>query len=184
MHVVKLITRTSFIGVLVTLIGACAGSFDYSERVAVLPLSVVQINKPLEIPAGEARVYIQNGVAIAKRGGLDRFSTYCSVLMQDLHVPGEPLLTVSPGRFEVREIRQYNDGYHDPTILVASTMFMGDGRSLIFYTLEMRLRSTDQPDVRALFCVKESDLPGRQYPTFEEIRIALGDAVTIEQYLP
>ena len=184
MSVVKLITRTSFIGVLVALIAACSGTSGNYSRVAVLPLSVVQINTQLEIPAGEARVYIQFGKLIAKRGGLDRFLTYCSVLMQDLHVPGEPLLTVSPGRFEVREVRQYNDGYHDPTILVASTTFMGDGRSLIFYTLEMRLRSTDQPDVRALFCVKESELPGRQYPSFEEIRIALGDAVTIEQYLP
>jgi hypothetical protein len=184
MPVVKLITRTSFIGVLAALIAACSGTSGNYSRVAVLPLSIVQVNTQLEIPAGEARVYIQNGVAIAKRGGLDRFSTYCSMLMQDLHVLGEPLLTVSPGRFEVREVRRYNDGYHDPTILVASATWMGDGRSLIFYTLEMRLRSTDQPDVRALFCVKESDLPGSQNPTFEEIRIALGDAVTIEQYLP
>jgi hypothetical protein len=184
MPVFKLITRTSFLGVLVTLITACAGSYDYSQRVAVLPLSVVQVNTQLEIPAGEARVYIQFGKVIAKRGGLDRFLTYCSVLMQNLHVPGEPLLTVSPGLFEVREVRQYNDGYSDSRILVASAMWMGNGRSVIFYTLEMRLRSTDQPDVRALFCVKESDLPGRQYPTFEEIKIALGDVVTIEQYLP
>ncbi len=185
MPVFKLITRTSFIGVLVTLIGACAGSYNYSERVAVLPLSVVQINQPLEIPDGEARVYIQFGKVIAKRGGLDRFLTYCSILMQDLHVPGEPLLTVSPGRFDVREVRRYNDRSNS-LILVASTLWIGEGGpSNTFYTLEMRLKSADQPDVRSLFCVKESDLwPRLQYPTIEEIRIALGDTVTIERYLP
>jgi hypothetical protein len=186
MPVFKLITRTSFIGVLVTLIGACAGSFDYSESVAVLPLSVVQINQPLEIPDGEARIYIQHGKAIAKRGGLDRFLTYCSILMQNLHVPGEPLLTVSPGRFDVREVRRYNDRFNHLRILVASTLWIGEGGpSNTTYTLEMRLKSADQPDVRSLFCVKESDLgPRWQYPTIAEIRIALGDAVTIERYLP
>ncbi len=185
MSVVKLITRTSFIGVLATLIGACAGSYNYSARVAVLPLSIVQINQPLEIPTGEARVYIQFGKVIAKRGGLDRFSTYCSVLMQDLHVPGEPLLTVSPGRFEVRETRQSNDRYNNSRILVASSMWVGEGLpSNTFFTLEMRLKSAEQPDVRSLFCVKESSLRGSHYPTIEDIRIALEDAVTIEQYLP
>ena len=34
-----------------------------------------------------------------------------------------------------------------------------------------------------IICLQEVEA-GRQYPTIEEIRIALGDAVTIEQYLP
>ena len=93
MPIIKLIARSSFISILAALITACS-SYDYSKKVAVLPLSVVHVNTPLEIPAGEARIYIQNGKAIAGRGGLDRFSTYCSFLMQDLHVPGEPVLTV------------------------------------------------------------------------------------------
>jgi hypothetical protein len=105
--------------------------------------------------------------------------------MQDLHVPGEPLLTVSPGRFEVREVRQSNDRYNDSRILIASTMWVGGSQpSNTFFTLEMRLKSAEQPAVRSLFCVKESSLRGSHYPTIEEIRIALGDAVTIEQYLP
>ena len=182
MAIVKLITRASFIGILAALVTACS-SYDFSKKIAVLPLSVVQINIPLEIPAGEARIYIQNGQAIASRSGLDRFSTYCSILMQDLHVAGEPLLTVSPGRFDVREVRQSNDRFSDSIILVASTMWVGEGLpSNTFFTLEMRLRSSEQPDVRSLFCVKESSLRGTHYPNFDEIKIALGDAVTIERY--
>jgi len=178
----NLSTGASFIAILMTLIGACS-SYDFSNRIAVLPNSIVQINAPLEIPAGEARVYIQNGKAIARRGGLDSFSTYCSVLMQDLHVPGEPVLTVSPGRFDVREVRQFNDRFSDSIILVASTRWVGEGQpSNTFFTLEMRLRSAQQPDVRSLICVKESGFRGRHYPSIEEIRIALGDAVTIERY--
>jgi len=178
----NLITRVSFAGILVTLITACS-NYDFSNKVAVLPLSIVQINTPLEIPAGEARVYIQNGQAIASRSGLDRFSTYCSILMQDLHVPGEPILTVSPGRFDVREVRQSNDRFNDSIILVTSTMWVGEGLpSNTFYTLEMRLRSAEQPDVRSLFCVKESSLRGTHYPSFDDIKIALGDAATIERY--
>ena len=180
MPIVKLTTRASLITILAAFIAACS-SYDFSNSVAVLPTSVVQINTPLEIPAGEARIYIQHGETIASRSGLDRFLTYCSVLMQDLHVPGEPVLTVSPGRFDVREVRQSNDRFSDSIILVASTMRLREGPpSNTFFTLEMRLRSTDQPDVRSLFCVKESGERGRHYPNIEEIRIALGEAVTIE----
>ena len=181
MPTVKLVTCASLITCLAALTVACS-SYDFSNRVAVLPTSVVQVNTPLEIPAGEARIYIQNGKAFASRSGLDRFFTYCSILMQDLHVLGEPLLTVSPGRFDIREVRQSNDRFSDSIILVASTMRLrGGAPSNTFFTLEMRLRSTDQPDVRSLFCVKESSLRGRHYPNIEEIRLALGDAVTIEQ---
>jgi hypothetical protein len=177
---IKSIIRVSQISVLAALITACS-SYDFSKKVAVLPTSVVQVNQPLEIPVGEARIYIQNGKAIAKRGGLDRFSTYCSFLMQDLHVPGEPVLTVSPGRFDVREVRQRNDRFNDSIILVASNTWRGGGApSNTFFTLEMRLRSAEQPDVRSLFCVKESGFRGTHYPSFDEIKIALGDAVTIE----
>jgi len=177
---IKSIVRVSQISFLAALITACS-SYDYSKMVAVLPTSVVQINQQLEIPVGEARIYIQNGEAIAKRGGLDRFSTYCSILMQDLHVPGEPVLTILPGRFDVREVRQSNDRFIDSINLVASTRWAArDLPSNTFFTLEMRLRSAEQPDVRSLFCVKESSLRGRHYPSFDEIKIALGDAVTIE----
>jgi len=180
MVIVKLTTRASFIIILAALITACS-SYDYSKKIAVLPLSIVQVNTPLEIPAGEARIYIQNGEAIARRSGLDRFSTYCSFLMQDLHVPGEPVLIILPGRFDVREVRQSNDRFNDTINLLASTMWTANGLpSNTFFTLEMRLRSADQPDVRSLFCVKESSLRGRHYPNIEEIRIALGDAVTID----
>ncbi len=182
MPIVKLTTRASFICILAALITACS-SYDFSKKIAVLPLSIVQVNTPLEIPAGEARIYIQNGEAIARRSGLDRFSTYCSFLMQDLHVPGEPALTILPGRFDVREVRQSNDRFNDTINLVASTMWTADGLpSNTFFTLEMRLRSSEQPDVRSLFCVKEWSLRGTHYPNFDEIKIALGDAVTIERY--
>ena len=177
---IKSIVRVSQISFLAALITACS-SYDYSKMVAVLPTSVVQINQQLEIPVGEARIYIQNGEAIAKRGGLDRFSTYCSILMQDLHVPGEPVLTILPGRFDVREVRQSNDRFNDSITLVASTSWAARGLpSNTLFTMEMRLRSAEQPDVRSLFCVKESSLRGSHYPSFDEIRIALGDAVTVD----
>jgi len=180
MPTVKSFHRASLITILTAFIAACS-NYDFSNRIAVLPTAVVQVNTALEIPSGEARIYVQNGKAIARRSGLDRFSTYCSFLMQDLHVPGEPALTVSPGRFDVREVRQSNDRFNDSIILATSTMWAGEGLpSNTFFTLEMRLRSTDQPDVRSLFCVKESSLRGRHYPSIEEIRIALGDAATIE----
>ena len=178
----NLISRVSLISVLTALVTACA-NYDYSKMVPVLPLSIVQINIPLEIPNGEARVYIQNGNTFASRGKVDRFLPYCSVLMNILHEPGTPLLKVSPGRFEVREVRQNNDRFNDALMLTASTIWVAESMpSNTFFTTEMRLRSDEQADVRSLICVKESSLRGSHYVSFDEMKIALGDAVTVEPY--
>jgi hypothetical protein len=182
MRCANLCSRVSLISVLAALVTGCA-NYDYSKMVAVLPLSIVQINIPLEIPSGEARVYIQDGNTFVSRGKVDRFLTYCSVLMNVLHEPGTPLLKVSPGRFEVREVRQSNDRFNNGLVLTASTIWVAESMpSNTFFTTEMRLRSDEQTDVRSLICVKESSLRGSHYASFDEINIALGDAVTIEPY--
>ena len=182
MRSTNLISRLGLISVLAALSTACA-NYNYSKSVPVLPLSIVQINIPLEIPNGEARVYIQNGEAFDSRGKVDRYLTYCSVLMNVLHEPGTPLLKVSPGRFEVRQVRKTSDRQSDSVVVVASSMWLAELRpSNRFFTTEMRLRSAEQPDVRSLICVKESDLLGSHYPSLDEINMAIGDAVTIEPY--
>jgi hypothetical protein len=184
---IKLLMRTGFTCALTVLVAACASDSNYSrysDLIPVFPTSIVHINQLMEIPNSKARVYIQNGKAIPKRE-LDRFAVYCSVLMNILHEPGEPALQVNPGQFDVTEVRQFNDRFNDSRILVASTMW--DMRSMpsnTFFTFEMRLKSTQQGEVRSLICVKESSLRGRHYPSLEEIRLALGDAVTIDLYQP
>ena len=159
-----------------------SGCVNLASQYAIKPqvdlASVVQINHRFAIPNQKARVYIQNGVAITKRD-IDKWSTHCSVLMQDVHSAGEPKLTVSPGQFEIIKVRKYDDTY-----------FPGSSGSLggwaferptnVIFEVEMRLKSAEQPGVRALICAKRVDDYGLHHPTLAEIRIALGDAIEIK----
>jgi len=175
----KLFIRGSltFAGLLV--ISGCAGTTSkYADEPRVAPTSVVQINQQLEIPPEMARVYIQNGIHTGKRS-LDKWLTYCSVLMQEVNIPGEPLQTVAPGKFEITEVREYNDWHYSPRIFASMTLVRLDPPSNVIYSVDMRLKSQQQPGVRSLICVKHVDAYGRFYPTLAEMRVALGDAIEI-----
>ena len=172
MQPVNLIIRTILVAAGISVASSCA------VTPSVNPASVVQVNRSLEIPNKKARVYIQNGEETAKRD-LDPWSIYCSVLMQDLHRAGEPKLTVSPGQFEIIKVREENEYLDFPGTYVASTEFRYVPPIVIF-RVEMRLKSVQQPGVRALICVKQVESFGNHYPTLAEIRIALGNAIEIK----
>lgn len=146
---------------------------------SINPVSTVQVNQPLEIPNRKARVYIQNGVVTAKRD-LDPWSIYCSVLMQDLHTAGEPKLIVSPGQFAVIKVREYDEHQYFPGNFVASLLEWHNIPPIVIFTVEMRLKSAEQPGVRALICAKQVESYGRHYPTLAEMRISLGNMIEIK----
>jgi hypothetical protein len=168
-------------------VSSCATSSQgYGTIPSVNPASVVQINRELQIPVGKARVYLQDGAPIAGQNP-DIWKTYCSVLMQSVHSPGEPLLKVMPDRFEVKQVREYNDFRYRPRIYVASmASTFSEWPINVIYSVEMRLDSPGQPDVRALICVKHSGTnmswdSRSYYPNLAEIRSALGDIIEIQE---
>ena len=162
----------------IALVSGCNNSLSrYPVQATVSTASLVQINRHFEIPNRKARVYIQDGAKISW-GDRYQWSTYCSLLMHDLHKSGEPKLTVSPGQFEIIKLRKSDDFYFP-----GSTGSLGgwtrDRPTNVIFEVEMRLKSTEQPGVRALICAKRVDNFGRHHPTLPEIRIALGNAITI-----
>lgn len=163
-------------------VGGCATS-GYHGRPSVDPAALVQINQALQIPSGRARVYLQDGAPIEQeRPSIWR--VYCSVLMQQVHRPGEPPLVVSPGRFEISQVREYNDVSHVPRVYVAGLSSFSEWPINVVYSVEMRLRSAEKPGVRALICSKHSGVNmsldrNTYYPNLAEIRAALGDLITI-----
>ena len=168
-------------------VSSCAtSSRGYGPIPAVDPASVVQINRQLQIPSGKARVYLQEG-AVLNRQNPDIGKTYCSVLMQSVHSPGEPLLKVMPDRFEITQLREYNDFHYRPRIYVASAgSTFSEWPINVIYSVEMRLESPGQPDVRALICAKHSGTnmswdSRSYYPNLAEIRSALGDIIEIQE---
>ncbi|MFV2031593.1 MAG: hypothetical protein ACC663_03770 [Gammaproteobacteria bacterium] len=201
MQPVSLSIRTGFILAAMVFVAGCAASSSrYGARPSVDPASVVQVRRQFEIPDSKARVYIQQGIPVTMRdfnkrrtycsllmqkalrlsmSRIDKRRTYCSLLMQNLHVSGEPRLTISPGRFNITKVLQFNDLRYFRRVFVAARSWTYDPPSDVIYQVEMRLKSAEQPGVRALICVKHVDNYRQNYPTLAEIRIALGDAIEI-----
>ena len=171
------------LGLLVILGGCASTSSSYRNRPMVDPASVIQINTEFEIPNGGTRVYIQNGVQTEMRN-IDKWSTYCRIAMKKIHAMDEPKQTVSPGRFDITKVIQSNDYIFRPRVFVASTTWGNGTPSNINFQVDMRLSSPEQPDVRSLTCVNNIndyylDISGKRYPKLAEIKVALGDAITI-----
>jgi hypothetical protein len=168
MNKANILLRASLIAGLLLSAG-CAGLSSGS----VDPGTLVQINTNFEIPGSKARVYIQNGVHPGFKD-LDKWHTFCSVLMQEKHVSGEPALTVSPGSFEVIKVRKYTEQWADHYLNPAQVY------DEIVYRVDMRLKSDEQPGVRSLICAKHFAGVGAPYPTQEEMKTALGDLIEIK----
>lgn len=165
------------------LVGCSALIPDNAGQPSIDPTMVVQVNQSLEIPNGKARVYIQNNRVIIKPE-LDKFSPYCSVLMQQLHKRGEPLLSASVGQYEIIKLRRYNDDMSFPGTFFMSSIRAHDFPKMVIFEVEMRLKSLQQPGVRALICAKQVMVMGPlfttdHYPTITEIRNTLGNIIEI-----
>ena len=180
-----LIVRTIVAVTGIIVISGCGASFkNNTVRPSVSPAAIVQVNQQLEISNGKSRVYIQDGAVTTYRN-IDKWSTYCSVLMQQKHASGEPKLSVLPGQFKITKVIESEDGLGIERTYVASlgwNIDVGENRSVhVIFAIEMRLSSAEQPGVRALICEKRSKNRGfYNYPTLEEIRIALGGTIEIK----
>ena len=185
MRTSHLIVRTMVAVTGIIVISGCGASFkNNTVRPSVSPAAIVQVNQQLEIPNRKARVYIQDGAVTTYRKK-DKWSTYCSLLMQQKHTSGEPKLSVLPGQFKITKVIESEDGSGIIRTYVASLGWIidvEDNRYVhVIFGIEMRLSSAEQPGVRALICEKRTNNRGHyNYPTLEEIRIALGNMIEIK----
>ncbi len=175
MSTIKIILRTGLIAGLIFTVGCATQSPYNTAQASVGPGSLVQINRPLEIPNGKARLYFQNGVEITWRN-IEKMTTYCSIRMRDRHKAGEPKIVISPEQIEIIKLRRSND-------------YSGGGHyefpTNVIFELEMRLNSTEQPGVMALYCAKRVMVwnlvnTKQYYPNNTEIITALGNTIEIK----
>ena len=175
MSTIKIILRKGLIAGLIFTVGYATHSSYNTVQASVDPGSLVQINRPLEIPNGKARLYFQNGVEITKRN-IEKMTTYCSIRMRDRHKAGEPKIIISPEQIEIIKLRRSND--------YVSRRNDNSPTNVIF-ELEMRLNSTEQPGVMALYCAKRVMVmvfvnTNQYYPNNTEIITALGNSIEIK----
>jgi hypothetical protein len=175
MSTIKNILRKGLVAGLIFTVGYATQSSYNTAQASVDPGSLVQINQPLEIPNGKARLYFQNGVEITKRN-IEKMTTYCSIRMRNRHKEGEPKIIISPEQFEIIKLRRAND--------YVSRRNDNSPTNVIF-ELEMRLNSTEQPGVMALYCAKRVMVmvfvnTNQYYPNNTEIITALGNSIEIK----
>ena len=167
----------------IVLVSGCGISFKNDPvQPRVTTALVVQVNQNLEIPNRKARVYIQDGIKAALRD-VDKWSTYCSLRMKDRHNEGEPKLAISPGQFEIIKVREFNDSMYFPGTFVVS--LSSDFPLDVIFEVEMRLKSSQQPDVWAMYCARQMTVyspifRSSYYPKLADISVALGNTVEIK----
>ena len=183
---VKLAIRSLAIVAGIAMVSGCGISFkNVPVQPRVTPALVVQVNQKLEIPDRKARIYIQDGGVKAAMRDVDKWSTYCSVRMEDPHRDGEPKLSVLPGQFEIVKVRESNDAPYFPGTFGVARGQSSDFTLNVIFEVEMRLKSAQQPDVWAMYCAKQVTVfspifSSSYYPKLPDIRVALGSTVEIK----
>lgn len=175
-------SRIGLFACLSVFLAGCASTSAYSP--SVRPGTQLEIKQTLEVPYGSARVFIQGG-RVVERADLNHWVVYCSVQTRPIREAGEAQMKVEPGRFDVYEVRQFNDINRTGRVYTAA--FRGgfeEWPAFIIFQVEMRLRSERQPAVRALFCAKNGDTTygynvARSYPNAAEIGAAVGDLMEL-----
>jgi hypothetical protein len=167
-------------------LAGCAGlqsAGPASPHRADAPVWVLQVNRPLTIPADAATVRLQYG-RVVPRNSVQEHDPFCVVELDA--VRAEPQ-TLQPGRFAVwrvtRSINPVAAARRSPLTRVRHVDDEGDPSFLYFIT-EFRLRDPQQPNLRSLRCAWNQMAPGNRalmrHLTLDEIRSALGDWMQLD----
>lgn len=138
----------------------------------------VELHQPLQVEAGEARVFLQQGKV---RKGFDFYRPHCSFEIRNVQHPG---VTIAPGRFEITRVTHVmtevvqQKALHFAALLVSQVD--GDGISQRFEGYHFRLHASRQPQVFRMSCYGIHAAPGDlEAPTLKEVREALGSIASL-----
>lgn len=140
-------------------------------------IGTIEIGAPQTVPPGSARIFYQGGRPVAV---VDRYEPHCEL---EISTVSEREQTVAPGRFRV--VRGATAVLSDPDArlpLFGPFVDVGCGDE-VYYEVEYRLASEEQPGVRLLRCRQAFPIcgPGRHhYPTREMVDAALGKDFFVE----
>lgn len=166
------------------LTGGCAALPEGSAGSSLLPAgSTIELHRALDLPAGSARVYVQDGERV-RWDDVDWWVPYCSFGLR--RTSDEALVeTIEPGVFTTGAESRWIDVASRPPrgIRVASTVALAVGRrpggpGRYTYHTEIPLHAPAQPQVDDLTCAYDADDPER-FLTREEIQGTLGELATL-----
>jgi len=164
------------------------------ERVAVG--SSIKLNQEIEIPQSRSFIYIQNGniAPIQNYNTVDIYSPYCMLYIN--HEARQPYI-IKTDRFEITKVIEW-EGYHSKrslyeyamvntqpaglikTSLASRSLNIRGGLDSTMYATILSLRSTKQPEVKKMVCGRWDAPTDVTHLTLGELKMALGDLMTIE----
>jgi hypothetical protein len=151
-----------------------------SPLMRIAPGSTITLHEALTVPAGHARVFMQNGKVRAKTR-LDRYRPHCNFEVRSV---SDGSLRIEPDTFVVTKIIEDEEevvSRQQPLRLAGWEMTGGDALPMVTRLVRHRLHSQRQPQVMRLTCHGGFDDPWEvDYPSISEIRRALGERATLK----
>ncbi len=146
--------------------------------------STLTLNKEIDIPAGKAAVYIQNGQIVESSGQVHEYDAYCKLEMRAIKDVPQP---VKADQFVILKAKQETRLSRADFMLLASNNLrllagkMDGGPSQKLQATLLDLRSEKQPEVFRLTCQRWDTRTTVSTPlTVSEIRKALSDVFALK----
>ncbi|VAW62722.1 hypothetical protein MNBD_GAMMA08-1836 [hydrothermal vent metagenome] len=148
-------------------------SYAYSISVG----SKFVLNQEIQIEPQLGRTFMQYG-KIKNERDIDIYYPHCSITVNSIK---EQAQIIAPTTFEVIKIVD-DEEYAQGRLLFASTdlKLVSDGPLITGLVSYYYLKSTDEPNVRALECIQWDSLYENNYLSISEVRQALGDVFTLQ----
>lgn len=173
-------------------LGACQKSMPVRESASggfqQLQGASLILKEPLEISAGEARVFVQDGKATNRSGpgsgaGFDHYKAHCGFEIQNVSHKG---FTIQPGRFNITRVQgSLQSVVMTRPVLVAGLQLAanmdGRGSSAYHEGYHFWLASESQPQVIRMSCYGAYiDSGSMAPPSLQDIRQVLGALAQIQ----
>lgn len=172
--------KTLILSTLIIINTGCQTSTDYYKSVtppayrSVATGSQIQVNVPLTIEPGLARVHFQNGNVLVE-SQLNKYYPNCSLEIKTLSNNKQQIV---PDRFTIIKITTFSDSHAVLHRQYASLAVADDVNSDENWLTSFYLQSGKQPDVLRLNCQHWEDPANARHVTLDEIKKVLGELIT------
>ena len=172
--------RFSVVVALTMLLAACSQRYivsdDQSYPYNLPPVgSTLVLKKALEVPAGETRIFLQNGVAMTK-SQFDRYKPTCSMELREL---ADTPRTIEPDSFIITKVQRLTEEVVQNDVPASGFMKVDldqSGKPQVTHGYHLWLGSEKQPGVMRMTCLGAfDDLNRAEPPSLQDVKKSLGD---------
>ena len=176
--------KNAILSLLALLLSACSQSYlynddpDYAYNLPPVGSTLV-LKRPVTIPAGETRIFLQRGEQLRK-SDFDRYEPSCSLEVRKL---SDQPQEIEPDSFVVSKVQRLTQEVvqqplHDGLLKV---IHEGSGKPMVVHGYHLWLGSDRQPDVLRMTCRGYfDDLTRAVPPSLNDVARSLGDYAELQ----